>query len=87
MGQTQQRLHQRINGHRACFVKDDLDTIEKSALALHAHEVHPDQFNLDIFNFTILDSVNNRSLDKRESRAIGELRTNILGLNRKKIQK
>ncbi len=32
VGQTLQHMHQRINGHRACFAPDDPDTIEKSAL-------------------------------------------------------
>ena len=53
-GQTQQRMHQRINGHRSCFVEDDPETIEKSALALHASQKHPDNFNLNIFNFMIM---------------------------------
>lgn len=87
VGQTQQRMHMRINGHRACFAKGDIDTIEKSALALHAHNAHPDQFSIDVFNFMILDSVSGRLLNKRESRSIGELRTNVMGLNRMKIQK
>ena len=87
MGQTQQRMNSRINGHRACFVKGDLMKIEKSALALHAHESHPENFSINIFKFMILDSVNGRFLDKTESRGIGELRTNVLGINRMKIQK
>ena len=87
VGQTQQRMHQRINGHRSCFVQNDPDTIEKSALALHASEHHSNNFNLDIFKFMIMDRANPCSLNKRESRAIGELRTNVIGLNRMKIQK
>jgi hypothetical protein len=86
-GQTQQAMHKRINGHRSCFVDGDMATIEKSALALHAAEEHPDDFNIDIFNFMILDSVRPCQLNRRESRAIGELRTNVKGLNRMNIQK
>ena len=87
VGQTQQKFHQRANGHRACFVDDDPDTIEKSALALHAKEKHPDQFNMRIFRFAIVDSVQGGALNKREARAINEYRTNVMGLNRMYIQK
>ena len=61
--------------------------IEKSALALHANNEHPKFFELDIFKFMIIDSVNPCALNRRESRAIGELRTNVMGLNRMNIQK
>ena len=87
VGQTQQPVHKRINGHRACFVADDPPTIEKSALALHAAEAHPDVFNIDIFNFMILDSVNPRQLNRKESVNIDKLRTNVIGLNRMYVQK
>ena len=86
-GQTQQQMHKRINGHRSCFVKDNEESVEKSALALHARDEHPDNFDLDIFKFMILDSVNPCELNRRESRAIGGLRTNVMGLNRMKVQK
>ena len=86
-GQTQQRVHQRINGHRSCFVADQPDTIEKSALALHAKEKHPTNFDLSIFKFMIRDSVSPRDLNRRESSVIGGLRTNVMGLNRMNIQK
>ena len=86
-GQTMQPMHKRINGHRSCFVEGDLESIEKSALALHAAQEHPDNFNLHIFNFMIVNSVNPRQLNRQESRFIGELRTNVKGLNRMNIQK
>ena len=86
-GQTLQRMHLRINGHRNCFDKDDQEAVEKSALALHAYEKHPDNFDLKNFKFTILDSVSPCSLNRREARAINELRTNVLGLNRMNVQK
>ena len=87
VGQTQQRFHLRANGHRSCFVADDPETIEKSALALHASEKHPDNFTMKIFNFVLLDSVQGSELNRREARAINELRTNVMGLNRMKVQK
>ena len=97
VGQTQTHMNTRINGHRACFVEpksrsdEDIrityDKIKQSALALHAHEKHPDNFNINIFKFMLMDSVQGRFLDKRESRGIGELRTNVIGINRMKVQK
>lgn len=88
VGQTQQRFHQRANGHRSCFVDaDNLEKIEKSALALHAKERHPDRFDMTIFKFLIVDSTPGEDLNKTESRKIRELRTNVLGLNRMNIQK
>ena len=87
VGQTLQPMHLRINGHRNCFAPEDPETIEKSALALHASEKHPENFQLGIFDFMILDSVHPQKLNKCESRAIGELRSNVLGLNRMNIQK
>ena len=87
MGQTQQKFHLRANGHRACFVKGDSDTIEKSALALHASEKHDTDFNMGIFKFVLIDSVRGSELNRREARAINELKTDIKGLNRMKVQK
>ena len=81
--------YKRINGHRSCFVAGDMDTIEKPALALHAAEdsFNIDSFNIDIFNFMILDSVSPCQLNRREQIAIGNLRTNVKGLNRMNVQK
>lgn len=75
------------HGHRSCFVADQPDTIEKSALALHAKEKHPNNFDLSIFKFMIRDSVSPRDLSRRESSVIGSLRTDVMGLNRMNIQK
>jgi hypothetical protein len=36
-GQTVQPFHKRVNGHRSCFVSDNIETIEKSALAEHCY--------------------------------------------------
>ena len=80
-------MHKRINGHRACFVKGKLDVIEKYASSLHAHNSHSDKFNIEIFKFMILDAVSGRLLNKRESRNNGGFRTDVMGLNRMKIQR
>ena len=87
VGQTQQSLAGRISGHRSCFKIDDEDKIDKSALAMHARDKHPDDFNINNFKFMVLKSVNGKALDRQESRAIEGMRTNVMGLNRMKIQK
>ena len=88
VGQTQQGFHQIANGHRSCFVADDPDpeTIEKSALTLHAKDKHSDNFSMSIFDFVLLDSVQGSELNKGEARATNELKTNVMDLNRMKIQ-
>ena len=45
-GRTTQESHDRTSGHRGCFRKDKF---QKSALAMHAKDMHPDRFNLDNF--------------------------------------
>ena len=91
VGQTTQPVHKRINGHRSCFVKDkeknEYLNVEKSALSLHNYEQHCDNMDLNNFKFVILNSANPCTLDRKEARAIGELRTNVFGLNRMNIQK
>ena len=87
-GQTGQPFHKRTNGHRACFKIEDEDAIEKSALALHSKIEHSDDdFTIENFKFVLYDQCRPRDLNRRESRLIGELRTNVLGLNRMNVQK
>lgn len=89
-GQTSQPFHKRINGHRSCFAfKDgqpDPAVAEKSALSLHNINEHINDFSLDNFKFVLHDQVRPRDLNRRESRHIGELRTNVMGLNRMFVQ-
>ena len=86
-GQTTQPTHKRINGHRSCFNIDNEEVAEKSALALHAYEKHQDNFSLNNYKFMIVKNCSPRALNRLESRTIGELRTNVIGLNRMNIQK
>ena len=90
-GQTGQPFHKRVNGHRSCFVLDkngntDPIKVDKSALALHSHNEHSDNFNLRNFKFILTKQVRPRNLDRGESIQIGELRTNVMGLNRMNVQ-
>ena len=83
-----QKFHKRMNGHRSHFKPDDQESVEKSALSLHAQEVHKRDFDLNNYKLMIYKNTNNpRTLHRLESLAIGELRTNILGLNRMNTQK
>ena len=86
-GQTNQPAHKRFNGHRACFDLSDPDTIEKSALAEHSFLEHKENFDLNNYKCMIYNRTNPRDLNRHESRLIGSLRTNVLGLNRMNLQK
>ena len=86
-GQTGQPFHKRVNGHRSCFTNpDNVELIEKSALSLHSYNEHRDNFDLNDFKFILHDQTRPRDLNRRESRRIGELRTNVMGLNRMNVQ-
>ena len=84
-GQTVQELHLRFNGHRNKF-KSENKEYEKSALALHAFTVHPDNFSLDIFKVAVVNKVNANSLNREEYRFCELYKTNSIGLNRMKIE-
>ena len=87
-GKSMQKFSNRVNGHRSHFKPGDLDSIDKSAFSLHAHEEHQDNFDLNNYKLMIYKSTNNpRNLHRLESVVIGGLRTNILGLNRMNTQK
>ena len=64
-----------------------MDIAEKSALVLHNAPQHSENFKLDNFKFVLHDQVRSREMNRRESRHIGELRTNVMGLNRMNVQK
>ena len=83
-GQTTQKFHKRINGHRACFNAEDY---KKSALSLHAMENHPDHFDINIYKMAVLREVNPRCLNREEFRYIEKFRTNSFGLNRCKVER
>ena len=87
-GKSMQKFSNRINGHRSHFKPDDLDSIDKSAFSLHAHEHHQDNFDLNNYKMMIYKATNNAcNLHRLESVTIDSLRTNILGLNRMNTQK
>ena len=81
-GRTTQECHNRTNGHRSCFCEDKWD---KSALSMHAREVHQTTFSLDIFEVSVVKKVSPQQLRREEFRFIDKFRTNSLGLNRYKV--
>ena len=53
-GRTIQESHDRSSGHRGCF---NGEKWEKSALSMHAREVHQTNFSLDIFKIAVVKKV------------------------------
>ena len=101
IGQTQNELRKRINGHRdkfklgkcTCTRKDDkceceTDIFMKSSLAQHIYKDHPDFITgkVDNFNFTVLyTSEVGFRLNEYENNLINKTRADIVHLNRYKV--
>ena len=81
-GRTAQECHDRTSGHRGCFNEEKW---EKSALSMHAREVHQVDFSLDIFSISVVSKVSPQQLRREEYKYIDKYRTNSLGLNRYKV--
>ena len=81
-GRTTQECHDRTNGHRGSFTEDKWD---KSALSMHAKDMHPNQFSLNNFSVSLVKKVSPQQLRREEFRFIDKYRTITLGLNRYKV--
>ena len=81
-GCTCQKFHHRTNGHRGCFT--DEGKWEKSALAMHAKDIHNSNFSLKNFSVSIVRKVSPQRIRREEFRFIEKYRTIQLGLNRYK---
>ena len=81
-GRTTQECHNRTSGHRGCFDEVKWD---KSALSMHAREVHQTQFSLDIFTVAVVKKVSPQRLRREEYKFVEKFRTNAMGLNRYKV--
>ena len=81
-GRTTQECHDRTSGHRGSFSEDKW---EKSALSMHAREVHHTSFSLDIFSISVVKKVSPQQLRREEFKFIDKYRTIPLGLNRYKV--
>ncbi len=80
-GRTTQECHDRTSGHRGSFQEDKW---EKSALSMHARDVHQTNFSLDNFSVAVVKKVSPQRLRREEYKFIDKFRTNSLGLNRYK---
>ena len=81
-GRTTQECHDRSSGHRGCFTEDKW---EKSALSMHAMDMHENQFSLENFSVAVVKKVSPQQLRREEFRFIDKYRTIPLGLNRYKV--
>ena len=81
-GRTTQECHDRSSGHRGCFNNDKW---EKSALSMHAREVHNTSFSLNIFSIAVIKKVSPQRLRREEYRHVEKYQTKTLGLNRYKV--
>ena len=81
-GQTCNRFHVRLNGHRACFKLDNL-AYEKSALSMHIFTDHVSTFDdkLGNFSFGIIQQVAPCNLDRSEDFHVLNSTSDILGKN------
>ena len=80
-GRTTQNCHLRTNGHRGCFNDEKW---EKSALSMHANEVHKTNFSLKNFVISVIKEVSPQRIRREEFKHIDKYRTISLGLNRYK---
>ena len=80
-GRTVQECHNRTSGHRNCFNEEKWD---KSALSMHARDVHQMTFSLTIFSISIVKKVSPQQLRREEFKFIDKYKTSSLGLNRYK---
>ena len=83
-GRTMQKCQDRTSGHRGCFNGGE-EKWDKSALSMHARDVHQTQFSLDIFTISVVKKVSPQQLRREEFKHIEKYRTLTLGLNRYKV--
>ena len=81
-GRTTQECHDRSSGHRGCFTDEKW---EKSALSMHARDMHQNQFSLNNFSVAVVKKVSPQQLRREEFRFIDKYKTLSLGLNRYKV--
>ena len=82
-GRTTQEVHDRTSGHRGCF--NDEEKWDKSALSMHAKDMHQNSFSLNNFAISVVSKVSPQQLRREEFKFIDKYRTLSLGLNRYKV--
>ena len=80
-GRTIQKSHERTNTHRRCFSEEKW---EDSALSMHAHNNHEEQFNLENFKITLVRKCSPQRIRREEFKYIDRYRTKTRGINRYK---
>ena len=81
-GQTVQKQHNRMSGHRDKF---NMKNYKKSALSMHAYDTHGGELTLDDFNIAVLKKVPPRRLNREEYMFIDKFDTQTKGLNRYQV--
>ena len=81
-GRTTQESHDRTSGHRSCFCESKW---EKSALSMHAKDMHQNQFSLNNFSVALVKKISPQQLRREEFRFIDKHRTIPFGMNRYKV--
>ena len=64
-GRTIQKCQVRTSGHRSCFNGDE-GKWEKSALSMHAKDMHQTQFSLENFTISVVKKVSPQQLRREE---------------------
>ena len=68
-GRTTQKCQTRTSGHRNCFTGNFEDgKWEKSALSMHAKEMHRSEFSLENFTVSVVKKVSPQQLRREEYR-------------------
>ena len=80
-GRTIQKSHERTNTHRRCFSEEKW---EDSALSMHSHHKHEEQFNLENFKITLVKKCSPQRIRREEFKCIDKYRTKTRGINRYK---
>ena len=81
-GQTIQKQHNRMSGHREKF---NINKYEKSALSMHAYDTHEGDITLADFSIAVLKKVPPRRLKRQEYMFIDKFDTQTKGLNRYQV--
>ena len=81
-GRAIQECHDRTSSHRSCFSESKW---EKSALSMHAKDMHQNQFSLNNFSVALAKKVSPQQLRREEFRFIDKYRNIPFGMNRYKV--
>ena len=80
-GRTIQKSHERSNTHRSCFSSTKW---EESALSMHSHSIHEQNFDLKDFKITLVKKCSPQRIRREEFKHIDKYRTRTRGINRYK---